>query len=110
MVSAANIESMCAADHKARQSGGMPASKATIAQCECAVRKVQEGSGEAEFLLYSEVGQAYFENLGNGMPRQDAWMAAAGSVGETLGLSAIDIIRTTQHQSDLHQKALAECE
>ena len=106
---AADINAVCDVEAEARTAAGMQSDEATRSQCQCAIAKVREASSDKEFDVYSEVGMAYFKNLSGGMSRQEAWMAAANSVGEARGMSGTEVLMATRSQSEIHEKAMADC-
>jgi len=77
--------------------------------CECALTALQSQLGGDEFAMYANVGTLYFENLGNGLGRADAWDAAARAVGETQGMSLSDVLQVTNPIGRLHAQAIKNC-
>jgi hypothetical protein len=77
--------------------------------CECALTALQSQIGGDEFAMYANVGTLYFENLGKGLARSDAWDVAARTVGEGQGMALVDVLQVTNPIGRLHAQALKDC-
>lgn len=77
--------------------------------CACAADRLRADAGAGEVALYEAVSAAYLPALGVGAPMSAAWEAALASVAGQRGMSAAEVMQSTNQTGRAHRSAIQAC-